>query len=350
MKLFTALTALASLASAFEEGSGNFTYQPYKQNSIYIEKNFNRGGMYNSLQQALQAGYNRIYVGFYYKLYGCFGACAEWTTVLSSSQRSKAKSLLASYNAEIFLSVGGPGEYWEDCIQDGCGSSFGQEVGSFAQKYGFDGVELNVNLIGQGTVPSGFSSNGTFIDMVQDLSTAAKSAGSFDRSHVVTSAAAPYYSLNYVDGTAENSLAYMCADANEDQPWATGDCNLLMFNEGDASHANYMTYSDIFIQNTYDDPYYSNYGQGSSVKEISVQQGVDSSKLAVIKPTSQYETTVRSGFVNPIALGNWGCQAQDDFGFAGGFVAWTWNSKTQSDLDITNNFVEKTRGDACNNQ
>jgi len=344
MKFITALTALAATATA--QTTDAPSYSAYKQNSIYVEKGFNRGGMYNSIEAALQAGYNRLYIGFYYRLYGCFGGCAEWTTVLSTNQRNKVKSLLAQYNAEIYLSVGGPGEYWESCITEDCGTSFGQEVGAFAAKYAFDGVELNVNLIGQGTEPSGFAINGTFIDMVQDLSTATKSSGNFDTNHIATSAAAPYYSIDYVQGDVTHSLAYMCMDSNEDQAWATGDCNMMMFNEGSASDANYMTYNDIFIQNTFDDPYYSNFGQGSSVKEVAAL-GVDSSKLAVIKPVTPYETTVTSGYINPITLGNWGCQAQDDFGFAGGFVAWTWNSKTQSDLDTTNNFVKQTRGDMC---
>lgn len=344
MKFQAAFAALAAMAAA--QTTDMPSYKPYKQNSVYIEKNFNRGGMYNSVQQALAAGYNRLYVGFYYRLYGCFGACAEWTTVLSSSQRNKVKSLLAQYNAEIYLSVGGPGEYWESCIQTDCGTDFGNEVGAFAAKYGFDGVELNVNLIGQGTEPSGFALNGTFIEMVQDLSTATRTSGSFDRSHVATSAAAPYYSKDFVLGDVTHSLAYMCMDSNESQGWATGDCNMLMFNEGDASDANYMTYADIFIQNTFDDPYYSNFGQGSAVKEVAAL-GVDSSKLAVIKPITPYETSVRSGYINPITLGNWACQAQDDFQFNGGFVAWTWNSKTQSDLDTTMNFVKQTAGDMC---
>jgi len=349
MKFLTAISALAATALAQTNpvpATTVPTYNAYKQNSIYIEKNFNRGGMYNSIQQALEAGYNRLYVGFYYRLYGCFGACAEWTTVLSTNQRNNVKNLLASYNAEIFLSVGGPGEYWESCIQTDCGSDFGNEVGAFAAKYNFDGVDLNVNLIGQGTEPSGFALNGTFVSMVQDLSTATKSAGNFDRSHVVVSAAAPYYSIDFVEGDVTHSLAYLCLDSNESQPWATGDCNMMMYNEGTASNANYMTYQDVFITNTFDDPYYSNFGQGSAVKEVAAL-GVDSSKLAVIKPTTPYETSVTSGYVNPITLGMWGCSAQDDFSWNGGFIAWTWDSRTQSDLSTTLNFVKQTAGDMC---
>merc|ERR1711953_423640 len=100
-----------------------------------------------------------------------------------------------------------------------------------------------------------------------------------------------------------------------------------MFNE----EQNYMTYSDIFIEHGFYDADYSYFGKGSAVKEI-MNQGVDGSRLSVIKPTSAYETTVRSGYVKPKELGSWGCQAQIDIGWTGGFVAWSWNSATPEDL------------------
>lgn len=52
--------------------------QNYRQNAIYLEKNFQYGSTLNDITQALKAGYNRFYTGFYMSRYGAQGGALEW--------------------------------------------------------------------------------------------------------------------------------------------------------------------------------------------------------------------------------------------------------------------------------
>ena len=70
---------------------------PYRQNAIYMEKNFNWGNMYNDLKTALDSGYNRFYVGFYMANYGCQAGCAEWARLEESQRQNVTNSLDLNY-------------------------------------------------------------------------------------------------------------------------------------------------------------------------------------------------------------------------------------------------------------
>jgi len=337
MKL--AKSALFVASSALAASIPPNTVDNYVQKGIFIEKNFIRDGStaLADFNSALEAGYNTFYVGFYMANYGCQAACLEWTLTLTDSQRSQIKSNLAAAGAKLYLSVGGPSELWENTINAGNAASLGQQIGTFAAANMFDGVEFSMNLAGQGTIPSSYYDNGSFNQLCKDLASNVKSAGGFARTDLAISAGAPYFSLTYAKNNVNNCLASLCYDNNESQSFSIGTCNLLMFDED----GNYMTYNDVFVQNSFTDPIKGTFGQGSSVKEVSAQ-GISSSKIGVIKPTDSAESTVRSGYVTPKILGDWGCQANYQYGWTGGFVAWTWNDKTSSDLQQTLSFVTQT--------
>lgn len=332
MKLQLFVSAvLASLASVSAHGS-------YRQTAIYLEKNFNWGNMYDEIQQAISSGYNRFYVGFYMSVHGAQGASADWAA-LSSSQKQNVKSLLAANNASLYLSVGGPGEFWENCINSNCATSYGASAGAHAVSNLYDGIEVALKLAGEGTVPSPYADNGSFISMAQTLVTSIKNSG-FTSDKLAISSNAPYFSPTFVSGNAGYALSTLCLTANNAQTWYVSDCNLLMFNED----GNYLTYQDIFAQNTYVDPIYGVFGQGSSVKEI-MDLGIAADKIAIIKPVSEGEATVRTGYVPAFTLGNWGCNAHDDYSWQGGFIAWTWNSATDTELNQVLSFATATQ--AC---
>ena len=341
MKLIFASLA-ATLASALTVKKLNHPdgTQKYAQNGIFMEKNFSRTGSFMAdFQTALDAGFNRFYVGFYMANYGCQAGCLEWTTNFSSSDRANVKSLLAQYNAKLILSIGGPGELWENCIDQSCGASLGKNVGAFAAQYSFDGIELSVNLQGQGTIKSPYYQNGSFNQMCKDIVSNAKvsSSNAFSRKNFYISAGAPYFSDKYADGVMDNNLVQLCLDTNESQNYSVGYCNLVMFDED----SNYMTYQDMFIENGYIDPIFGTFGLGSAVKEI-MALGVTSGKIGIVKPTSPNEPTVRSGYINPTTLGAWGCQANSDLGWTGGFIAWTWNDVVEAEWNAVNNFIDQT--------
>jgi len=97
---------------------------------------------------------------------------------------------------------------------------------------------------------------------------------------------------------------------------------------------NFLSYQQIFVNDDdYVDPYgYGKWGAGSAVQQImnigtsTGGQGINGNKVAIVKSQSPDETAIRSGYVDPASLNAWGCQANNDFGWNGGFVGWTWNS------------------------
>merc|ERR1712168_1218838 len=103
--------------------------------------------------------------------------------------------------------------------------------------------------------------------------------------------------------------------------------------------ANYQSYQYIFVNDDgFVDPYgYGKWGAGSAVQEVininspngpePKTSGIDGSKISIVKAQDEAETSILSGYVDATSLSKWGCQANNDFGWNGGFVGWTWNTK-----------------------
>jgi len=335
MKLLNSFLGAASLVSA---------HGPYRQNAIYLEKNLNpanRDALKNEFLQALEAGYNRFYTGFYMSQYGAQGASLEWS-LLDADTRTEMKSMLAAYDATLYLSVGGPGEFWEHIIdatnpQGQTCQSFAQQAATFAHQYGYDGIELTMKLAGEGTIPSPYFDNGSFANCARTAISTMTGTGYFTNDQMTLSSNAPYFSIDYAKNNLQNSLSDLAVRSNVNQTWFVRDINLMMFNED----GNYVTYNDIFVENTFNDPIYGVFGKGSSVLEI-VKNNIDPRYVAVIKPITASETSVRSGYVAPSTLGQWGCSAHNSYGFLGGFVGWTWNSSSEGEFNNVINFVQNT--------
>lgn len=335
MKFSAALLSAASLISA---------HGPYRQNAIYLEKNLysdNPTTLQSQFLQVLQAGYNRFYTGFYMSQYAAQGAALEWS-LLDANTRNQMKSMLAAYNATLYLSVGGPGEFWESIIdatnpQGQTCQSFAQQAATFAHDFGYDGIELTMKLAGEGTVPSPYFDNGSFANCARTAISTMTGTGFFTNEQMTLASNAPYFSIDYAKNNLQNSLSDLAVRSNSNQTWFVRDINLMMFNED----SNYMTYNDIFVNNTFNDPIYGVFGKGSSVLEI-VKNNIDPRYVAVIKPISESEGSVRSGYVAPATLGEWGCSAHNSYGFLGGFVGWTWNGSSDGEFNQVLNFVKYT--------
>lgn len=353
MKLINFLAIASPLISALEisrNGLHNVLTSSNTTNTqtgLYVDSNLVNGSFQKRIQEALDAGYTNFYVGYYLSLYGCQAACLEWSKQLSGAQRTQVKNLLAQYNAKIYLSIGGPSEFWENCIDDrevsNCPSVTAGNATNWAIKYQFDGVDFNVDLQGEGTVKSPYANNGSFANLVFTMISTAVSTsnGQYSNSDMVLSSSAPYYSPSYIASSdASTQLSYSLANFCLNNH--VGRCILKMFNEGD----NYMTYTDIFKQNTYNDPIYGLFGAGSAVQEL-VNLGIDQNMLTVLKPVVKDDITVRDGWVDPIQLNDYGCLANSQFGWTGGFTAWALDYVTVSDFSKITDFAEKVNAECA---
>lgn len=287
----------------------------YNEVAMYLEFNFDWANLEGEIQQALEWGYNKFYVGYYMSLHGCTGACLAWQD-LTQPRRDNVKSMLAEYNAQIYLSLGGPGEFVEGMINDSQCASFGQRAGQFAAALGFDGVDVAVALSGEPTpLPayglSTYASNGSFLKCTQDIITGSYEFG-YTGNNIQVSSHAAYFSAEYMGGQ-QNALSFLALESNSNQPWFVNNIGLDMINEADR----YVTFQDIFISNLF--------YPGSAVLEI-MSLGIDQSSIFVIKPISNQISMVRSDYVPVELLAKWGCIMAYDYGWYGGFLGYTWDN------------------------
>lgn len=313
--IFAALISLTAAQS----------FSRWQQMGVFIEKNFDWANVDANLKQAVDNGYNAIYVGFYMSKYGCTGACSAWQS-LSSTAKSDVISYVHNAGGKIILSVGGPGEFVEGVIQDGQAASFGASAAAFASANGFDGIDYYTHLAGEKTTPSPWSNNGSLATYQTTLVNQAYSAGWTGQQLSITSNA-PYFSPDFIQNTTslkqQYALSWFALNSNSKENFYVERINLVMFNEEN----DYMTYDDVMIHNTFSDSYYGVVPTASSVKEI-VALGITASNVSIVKPLSPTETSVKTGqgYIAPATLGSWGCQCYADNGWTGGFVGWTWNS------------------------
>merc|ERR1719219_2011827 len=321
MATLAAMAGLAVQAKSLQTGA---PFPGFNNMGVYIEKNFDWSNIENEFKSAISAGYKRLYIGFYMSMYGATGGATGWES-LDANTRADLKNFAASNNAEIVLSVGGPGEYTEGVLVNGSATGFGTAAAQYAKTWGYDGLDFSVHLSGEATSPSVWANNGSFAGYVHVLVVSAKGQG-FGVNDISITANAPYFSPQYIQSSdpavqQQNSLSWFALNQNSDMDAYVTKINLVMFNEQD----NYMSYQNIFVKNTYNDPYYGVYGAGSAVMEIA-NLGIDSGKIAIVKPISPDESSVKDGYLSPATLGPWGCQAYAEYGWVGGYIGWTWNS------------------------
>lgn len=294
----------------------------YSETAIYLEFNFDWNNIQGEIQDALSWGYTKFYIGYYMSINGCFSACRAWLDLPTATKQS-IKTMLSSYGAEIFLSIGGPTEFMEGLIESGIASSFGQDAGAFAAQNYFDGVDVAIALSGEPTPDSQYlslyASSGQFAQAARDIVSGVKISGTFNSDQVQLTSHAPYFSTAYMNGNFTNSLGSLAVETSADQPWFVNKIGLETINEG----GRYSTYDDIFVSNSY--------YPGGAVQEI-VRQGIDKDSVFVIKPVADNIEMVRNDFVPISTLAGWGCQFFEDFGWYGGFLGYTWNNINGQDV------------------
>jgi len=344
MKLTTAFASLAlsyvQAAPPAEPGSGTAAVG-YQTMGTFMEKNFDWANFDQEVTNAVVNGYNYLYLGFYMALHGCQGACTAWRD-LSPSTKQSVQDYLAQEGAYLALSVGGPGEFIEGIIRDGQTQQFAQEAAQFAWDNNFSAIDFSTELSGSLTQPSVWALNGSYSDFISTCIKEAKNVG-YTLNQISLSSPAQYFSPQFVQctdaqissDTCSNSLSYFALNSRENQADAVGHINMDMLNED----ANYQTYQYIFVNDDgFVDPYgYGKWGAGSAVQEVMNinspngpvpgVSGIDGSKISIVKAQDEAETSILSGYVDATSLSKWGCQANNDFGWNGGFVGWTWNTR-----------------------
>jgi len=321
MKLLALIYAVVTAAHAYT----------WDTMGMYVERDINWAHFEQDIQAALLMGYNRIFLGFFmYQAsvgYDCYGACAQFAT-LDAGTRSNLINTVHAYGAELYLVAGGRTQYVENLIANDQGSEFGAAAAAYAKQWRYDGIELQTHLSGSVTIPSIYATNGSFAGYTQDFFTAAN-AGGFTRGQLQIGGSAQYFSPSFVQGTLSYTLSYLALTGNQDETWAVQKVNLIEFDED----SNYMDYQNIFVKNTYTDPYYGNYAAGSAVKEIR-SLGMSASDIAITKPVSSDVSGIMNGYISPTTLGQWGCQAKADSSikWTGGYSAWTWDTSDQQSM------------------
>jgi len=315
----------------------------YHTMGSFMEKNFDWANFDQEVKNAVNQGYNQLYLGFYMALHGCQGACTAWRD-LSPSTKQDVVNFLAQNGAQLVLSVGGPGEFIEGIIRDDKTKEFAQEAAQFAYDNGFMAIDFTTELSGSLTQPSVWATNGSYSEFISTCIIEAKNVG-YTLNQISLTSPAQYFSPQFMECTDDQivqdncniSLSYFALNSRENQADAVGRINMDMLNEDE----NYKTYQYIFVNDDgFSDPFgYGEWGAGSAVQEVmnigtdgngpvSQTSGIDGVKIAIVKSQDEAESSVLNGYVAPESLANWGCQANNDFGWNGGFVGWTWNTQT----------------------
>jgi len=326
-----ALGAAVQASPLFPEVGSGTDAVSFQTMGTYMEKNFDWANFDQEVQNAVNAGYNTLYLGFYMSLHGCQGACTAWRD-LQPDVKQDVQSYLKSQNAYLGLSIGGPGEFIEGVIRDGTTQQFAQEAAQFAWDQGFSAIDIATELSGSLTQPSVWALNGSYSAFVSTMIKEAKKVG-YGADQISLTSPAQYFSPNFVQCTSEqiasdscsNALSYYALDSRESSSDAVSHLNMDMLNED----GNFLSYKQIFVNDDdYVDPYgYGSWGTGSAVQQVmNINGGINGAKVAIVKSQNPAESSIRTGYVDPASLSNWACQANNDFGWRGGFVGWTWNN------------------------
>merc|ERR1711879_147756 len=306
--------------------------QAWKTRGIYFEKNFNWAAMDGDLIAAMDAGYNRIYVGFFMSLFGCQGACLQWAS-LDDVARQAVFAKATETGSKLYLSVGGEGEFAENVYKEGDTERFAQDAAEYALQQGYHGMDFNIHLAGLSSVASSFAESGEMVDYAETFVKIAKSVG-WQSEDLTVTAHAPYFSPDFVGGDLDKSMSWLGLDMNSNEDFAVGDVSMMMFNEDQ----DYLTYEEMFIKNEFFNETDGTIGTGSAVQQI-LDLGISSGKVAIVKPIYEDGYSIYTGYVPPTTLSDWMCQAKDQVFsetnqnyWDGGYVMWTWNMNNQDTI------------------
>ena len=184
------------------------------------------------------------------------------------------------------------------------GAQYAQDAVDFVKNYNLDGVDFDLEL-------AGCWCNGPLLDgsMMQFVTEATNTA----RNQLPS----PRYIVSHAP--LAGYISSWAGAGNGYRDW--------MLEHGDKidflaiqyyNHNTYTVYDQVFRISPA--PY-----NGAAIKEL-IDAGIPSEKLVVGKLLTNYAADGINGHIEPDTLKQWGCQANEDVGFRGGFMTWMYRN------------------------
>jgi len=257
------------------------------------------------------AAFNLIIIAFY--LHDGAGSSAHAWEGSSSSSRTSALNTAHANGAKVLVSGTGAGDNAET---DDTATSFGQAIANFANSYGLDGVDFDLENFGNGFVINGMSHTAT----VSWITTATNEARSIlGSSKIITHAP----EAAYFGSGGYGNFAHAYYQVYTGAP--TINYFLIQYyNEGTSNNLQcYLTYESIFVNSNSDCPD----APGTSISEIHAL-GIPLSKLVVGKPVDSGDATW--GYVSDSELHSYVTEASSNLGWNSGVMGWEWHTNSNT--------------------
>lgn len=291
---------------------------PFLYNVEYLDWKVNWDDLGHDIRASIDNCYNIIMLGFYIGSENKpMDAVNTWVEDLIEAERAELLDYAHSRNAKIMLSLGGATDHITAQVASGDGVTYAKAACEYALKYGFDGVDFDIEL------PPGMSGpfrDGTMQQFIYDGTTECRRILGPNKliSHAPQ---APYFG-----DWADSTLGY--TQVMVDYPDLIDFVNIQYYNQGQTL---YTTYENLFVAA-------GSWVTNTAVFEIA-DNGVDINKLVVGKPVgpSGYAS---NGYIDPKTLHDMGCQAMRQRGWNAGFMNWMY-AKDSEDWITFGNEVAK---------
>ena len=201
------------------------------------------------------------------------------------------------------LSVGGATDSLDHAggvIEAGKGAEYAEIAANFVLQYGLDGLDFDLELEAGNSAPFKNGKMQTF--MTEAL---VKARQLLPKPYVISHAPMGPYASTWA-GSGSGYVNWMLENQDD-----VDFISLQYYNQGAQAYNNYQK---IFKDSSY---------PGSSVQEL-IQAGVKAEKIVVGKPLTTQDAS--NGYIAAGTLASWGCQANSEVGFVGGYMTWMFKN------------------------
>ena len=289
----------------------------FKYNIIYVDWkiSWQKQPFKNDLKLIIDQGYNIIMLAF--MLGGHLtqdhkDALSVWITVLNDQDRQEILNYAHSKNAKILLSLGGGTDHLDGpggVIAEKKGADYAELACDLVLKWGLDGLDFDLELSPANNRP--FLSG----EMQEFLSSSLEKAREIlpkSQGYLISHAPMGPYVSDWAD-RARGYTSWMLK--NQDN---IDFLSIQYYNQHD-----YTTYETIFLK--------SHKYPGSSVKEL-IEAGISSEKIVVGKPLTLKDAN--NGYIEVEQLAEWGCRANKEIGFIGGYMTWMFHNDNREASEV----------------
>lgn len=262
-----------------------------------------------NIYQAAEAGFNVIILSFYLSS-GPTDIVAAWVSA-TQKQRENCLNIIHKNNAILVMSAGGG----TDTPYNLNPVKYATQIAAFANNYGFDGVDFDLENFEPGLEYPPMNSKQTLNWLISCAVTTRKIIG--DEKSLSFAPQAPYFGKigdkNSFAGPLGGFTGLELAI-----PTTIDFYNVQFYNQGQGC---YINYEGIFINSRIGGCSNTAF-HGTSVSEIS-QSGVPLNKIVLGKPFLRSDAG--NDFVNVGDLKTWIDKARNDLGWNAGIMTWQWH-------------------------